>query len=161
MTNLSTLYFVLWNIQFYSQWKRYVTGSLCSISATPPHETILYRKYPGALWSSFSSVRMCGFGLSPEQFDFPSITSFLLESRAPGIRPSISQVCDNIKFCNKWLTDNGGDTSFCGVTRSKAASTMGSHIFMQLPHTATKLMLRGEVSIIIGLNHFVEAPVNS
>lgn len=160
MTNHNTLYFDLWNIQFYSQWKLYVTGVLCSMRATP-HETILYRKYPGALWSSFSTVRMCGFGLSPEQFDFPSITSFLLESRAPSIRPSILQVCDSVKFCNKWLTDNGGDTSFCGITRLKATSTMGSHIFMHLPHTITILMLRGEVHIIIRLNHFVKAPVNS
>jgi hypothetical protein len=104
---------------------------------------------------------MCGFGLLPEQFDFLSITSFLLESREPSIRPSISQVCDSVKFCNKWLTSNGGDTSFCGITPLEATSTMGSHNFMHFPHTATRLMLRGEIFKIIGLKHFVKATVNS
>jgi hypothetical protein len=39
------------------------------------------RRYTNALWSSFNRVWTCGCRPSPDQFDFPSITSFPLQSR--------------------------------------------------------------------------------
>jgi hypothetical protein len=126
--NHRTLFFDLWNIQFYPPWKPYAAGALQEYGPNATRNDSIWEIH-GRFEKLLVRFRTLAWAIW-----FPVHYSFLSESRAPSIRPSVPQVWQPT------VLQQVGDQQwkcriFCGLARLKATSNMGSHIFIYICHT--------------------------